>query len=149
MHAFLPLAGLLGGAALALQAAVNAQLVRGLGHPVLAGAVSFFSGILAIWTVVLLLRVPLAPIAEAASRLPHYAWWAGGVLGATYLCINIWLVPRLGAAAVVVLAVAGQILTALALDHWGLLRLPVHPATPARLLGALLVLVGVWLVVRR
>lgn len=149
MHALLPLLGLLGGAALALQAAVNAQLVRGLGHPILAGAVSFASGILAIWAVVLLLRVPLAAIPAAWGQLPHYAWWAGGVLGATYLCINIALVPRLGAASVVVLAVAGQILCALALDHWGALRLPVHPATPARLLGALLVLAGVWLVVRR
>lgn len=149
MQALLVLAGLLGGAALAVQAGVNAQLVRGVGHPVLAGALSFLSGMAAIWTVVLVLRVPLPSLTGPAGQLPHYAWWAGGVLGATYLCINIWLVPRLGAASVVVLAVAGQILAALALDHWGLLRLPVHPATPTRLLGAGLVLLGVWLVVRR
>lgn len=149
MKLLLALAGLAGGAALALQAAVNAQLVRGVGHPILAGAISFLSGIALIWTVVLVLRLPLAPLAQAAGTMPHYAWWAGGLLGASYLCINIWLVPRLGAASVVVLAVAGQILAALALDHWGLLRLPVHPATPARLLGAVLVLAGVWLVVRR
>lgn len=149
MRALLMLAGLLGGAALALQAGVNAQLVRGVGHPILAGALSFTSGIVAIWAVVLVLRLPMPALGEAAAQMPSYAWWAGGVLGATYLCINIWLVPQLGAASVVVLAVTGQVLTALALDHWGLLRLPVHPASPARLLGAGLVLAGLWLVVRR
>jgi bacterial/archaeal transporter family-2 protein len=44
------------------------------------------------------------------------------------------------------LIVVGQMLCSLALDHFGILGLPQHAASPARLLGAGLLVLGVMLV---
>jgi transporter family-2 protein len=76
------------------------------------------------------------------AGLPWTAW-IGGLFGAIYIATSIVLVPRLGAAAVVVFVVAGQMLTSLAFDHYGLMGLPQHPATLARLAGAVLLVISV------
>ena len=54
--------------------------------------------------------------------------------------------PRLGVATVLALIVAGQMLGSLAFDHFGLLGLPQHPASLARLAGVAFLLFGVVLV---
>jgi transporter family-2 protein len=56
------------------------------------------------------------------------------------------LIPRLGAAMVIALIVAGQMLGSLAFDHFGLLGVPVHPANVPRLMGAALLVGGVILI---
>ena len=56
------------------------------------------------------------------------------------------MVPRLGAATVLALIVVGQMLGSLAFDHFGLLGLPQHPASPIRLAGAALLIFGAVLV---
>ena len=50
--------------------------------------------------------------------------------------MSIFLLPRLGAATVVALIVVGQMLGSLAFDHFGLLGVPQHAASPLRILGA-------------
>jgi uncharacterized membrane protein YdcZ (DUF606 family) len=45
--------------------------------------------------------------------------------------------------------VTGQIVAALTIDHFGLLRSPVFPLTPVRAIGAGLMAVGVFLALRR
>jgi transporter family-2 protein len=54
-------------------------------------------------------------------------------------------VPRLGAASTIALVVAGQMLASLVFDHFGLLGLARHPATPARGLAAALLIAAVLL----
>jgi transporter family-2 protein len=56
------------------------------------------------------------------------------------------MVPRLGAARVLALIVVGQMLGSLTFDHFGLLGVPQHPASSARLAGAAFLLVGVILI---
>ncbi|HEY8714285.1 MAG TPA: DMT family transporter, partial [Candidatus Acidoferrum sp.] len=68
------------------------------------------------------------------------------LFGAIYIAISILLVPRLGAAIVIGLIVAGQMLGSLAFDHFGLLGIPVHPASFPRLVGAALLITGVILI---
>lgn len=135
------------GIGLPLQAGINAQLRVGVGHPLLAAFVSFLVGTLALGAANLALRVQL-PSAEAAARLPWWNW-VGGLIGAFYIFAAVILAPRLGAATLVAAVVAGQMLTSLALDHYGLIGYPVHAITPARLLGGLMVVAGVILVQRR
>jgi transporter family-2 protein len=72
--------------------------------------------------------------------------WTGGVFGAIYIAISILLVPRLGAATVIALLVAGQMLGSLTFDHFGLFGLPVHHVTAPRGIGAVLLLAGAVLV---
>jgi transporter family-2 protein len=82
------------------------------------------------------------------GRLGSAPWWAwgGGLLGAFYLVASIVLAPRLGAGTTVALVVGGQMLAALVIDQFGLLRLPVHHASLPRVAGGVLVVAGVALI---
>lgn len=60
--------------------------------------------------------------------------------------IAVLLIPRLGAATVLALLVAGQLLASIALDHFGLFGLPQRPVDLSRLAGAVLLLGGVVLI---
>jgi transporter family-2 protein len=70
----------------------------------------------------------------------------GGFWGAVYIAVSIILVPRLGAATFVALLVAGQLLSSLVFDHYGLFGVPQHPADLTRIAGAVLLLAGVILI---
>jgi transporter family-2 protein len=56
------------------------------------------------------------------------------------------LLPRLGAALVVALIVLGQMLGALAFDHFALLGVPENPISLTRLAGVALLVAGVVLI---
>ena len=78
------------------------------------------------------------------------AWWlfiAGGTLGTVSVTSAVILTPKLGAAAVMGLAVTGQLVAGLAVDRFGFLGAPMHDITPGRLVGAAL-LVGGALMIR-
>ena len=135
------------GAGLPVQAGVNSQLRTGLGSPVLAAAVSFFVGTIALAGLAAAQRAAL-PGAVVLTRIPWWAW-CGGLLGAVYVAASIVLVPRLGAATLAAAIVAGQMAAALVLDQFGLVGYARHPLSLPRLLGALLLLAGVYLVQRR
>lgn len=139
--------GVLAGSLLAIQAAINAQLSRSLGHPILAAVVSFSAGLAALLAGALLLSLTVPSRATAAS-IPAYLWVTGGLLGASYLSANILLTPRLGTGAVMSLAIGGQLLAALLLDHFGLLGLTPRAVGVERLVGAGLLLGGVYLITR-
>jgi uncharacterized membrane protein YdcZ (DUF606 family) len=57
--------------------------------------------------------------------------------------------PRLGVGTAIALVVTGQVMAALAIDHFGLLRSLTFPLTPVRALGAALMVIGVFLALRR
>jgi bacterial/archaeal transporter family-2 protein len=142
------LLGLLAGAALPVQGAVNAQLRADLGAPAAVGAFSFAVAT-ATMAVVLLGFLALHPTAHPRlaplRRLPWWGW-LGGFAGATYVTSVFLLIPRIGAAATIGLTVAGQQLASLLVDHRGWLRLPRRPATRRRLAGVALLLAGVALI---
>lgn len=138
------LVALLGGGAFVLQQTVNASLRSAIGSPFWAGLTNFVVGAVALSALLLAVREPI-PSLQIAARAPWYAW-AGGLLGALYIVGTILLFPRLGAATVVGLFIVGQILSSLAFDQFGLLGVPVREVGIARLLGAVLMIVGVGLV---
>jgi bacterial/archaeal transporter family-2 protein len=144
--AALLIAAILIGIFLPVQAGVNARLGASLGDPVATALVSFAIGTIALFLVVLALRIPM-PIAAAWSAS---AWWSwlGGLLGAVYIAAAVVLAPRLGAATLVAAVVAGQMVASLVLDHFGWVGFPEHPVNGIRLVGAGLVILGVVLVQR-
>lgn len=135
------------GMLLSAQAGVNAQLRVGLGHPLVAAAVSFVIGTVGLMVATAIARVAL-PSASDAARVPWWAW-TGGLLGALYIAASVVLAPRLGAAVLVASIVAGQLAAALVLDHFGLIGFAKQSVTPTRGLGALLLFAGVYLIQRR
>ncbi|MGN8247852.1 DMT family transporter [Pseudomonas sp. SMV7] len=141
----LPVAlALLAGAVLPFQAAGNAAVGRALGHWLWAAFTSLTVSSLVVIAALLLLRVP-APDLGKALQGPWWLW-IGGVLGALYVAGAAALTPRLGAAGFLVLVVAGQIITAVVADHFGLMGLGGKPLSLARVAGVVLILLGVLLV---
>ena len=92
------------------------------------------------------LRAPWPSGAVAQSS--HWLSWTGGLFGSIYVAVAILLIPRFGAAAVIALILAGQIVGALMFDQLGLLSIPTHPLTIARVVGAVLLVTGAALVIR-
>ena len=134
------------GAALPVQFSINAVLRGFVGGPAVAATISFFGGTLALIVVALALRESW-PLGEAVARAPGWAW-VGGLLGALYVLATIVVIPRLGAATTVGLILAGQVLASIIIDHFGLIRVPVHELNISRLAGAVLIVIGVALVQR-
>ena len=135
------------GAVLPVQGAVNAQLRGDLDAPLATGAWSF---IVAATTMLLVLAAALAlsggtPRPRAPSALPWWGW-LGGFCGAVYVTSVFSLIPEIGVAPTVALTVAGQQLASVAVDRYGLLRLPRRTLSAARLGGVALLLAGVVLI---
>jgi transporter family-2 protein len=134
-----------GGALISLQAPTNALLARAGGSPVLAALISFAVGTAALFAV--WLASGNRPGPEAFSRLPPYAW-LGGLYGAFFVAVAAFAAPRIGLASLITIGIAGQIVSALVLDHFGVLGLPKDAVSLTKLLGCALVLAGVVLVRR-
>jgi len=137
------LMALLAGTAIALQTGVNAQLRSWLGNPMQAALVSFIVGTLSLAVYVLPQRQSWSFTGEGSR--PWWIW-TGGLLGAYVVTALIILAPRLGASLSIALVVTGQMITALILDHFGLLGFPQQKIGPLRILGAALLIAGVVLI---
>ncbi len=136
---------LLAGASLAIQTGVNSQLRAGLHNPFQAGLVSFAVGTLALAVVAL----PQGLRWDVTSMTSFPWWvWTGGLLGAYVVTASIILAPRLGSSTLISLILTGQMITALMLDHYGLLGFPVQRLSLLRALGAMLLIGGVILIRR-
>ena len=136
----------LAGATLAVQVGLNATMREHAGSPMAAALVNFAVGTAFLLAAVLLGRNSLAAIAGAGST-PWWAWGAG-ILGGLYIAASAAFGPAIGGATFLALIVAGQMVAALALDHYGLLGFPVRPLDAWRLGGALLVIAGMFLLAR-
>jgi bacterial/archaeal transporter family-2 protein len=143
---FLILLAFAAGMAVPVQFAVNAEMRGAVGGPVLAAAISFVVGTLALLVAVLVAREGASSLSNLAGA-PWWAW-AGGFLGAFYVTASIILTPRLGAVTTVGFIIAGQVVMSVILDWFGLLNLPMQLITLPKLGGAVLVIVGAVLVLR-
>lgn len=132
------------GLSVALQQVLNANLRTGLGSPWLAGFVSYAAGTVVMLVAFLASGEPWFSSASIA-RIPVLTW-LGGLFGAIFIGISIFMVPKLGAATVLALVVVGQMICSLVLDQFGLFGLTQHSATPVRLAGAACLVLGVALV---
>jgi bacterial/archaeal transporter family-2 protein len=133
-----------GGMAIATQALINWRLSHSAGHPLLAAVISFAVGLLTLLAV-----VAVQPAATLRNQhLSTAPWWAfiGGTLGAFYIVMSIYLIPRIGAAALLSAVVMGQLVLSLLADHFGFFGIARHAVSIPRLVGTALVVVGVVLV---
>lgn len=146
MEIVLVLVALAAGAGLPVQAGINAAMGRHVGRPEWAAFVNFGVGLVALAAWLAALRLA-PPSVLAVARAPWWAW-SGGLLGAFYVSAVVMLTPRLGVAATLALSVAGQMIAALAIDHFGALGLELRPISGTKLLGAALLVVSVVLIRR-
>lgn len=139
------LIGLLGGVAVTLQAPFSSMITQRIG--LLESLLIVHLGGLALVAVPLLVYYRGGQLAQWRS-VPWYALTAG-FYGVGLLAAINYTFPRIGAAGTVTLILAGQLVMAALLDHFGLLGTEVRVFNLQRALGILLLFAGVWLIVRR
>jgi transporter family-2 protein len=140
--------GVVAGAALPLQGAINAELRVDLDAPIAAGAVSFVvatAGMGALLAVALMVAGAARPQLGQLRELPWWGW-LGGLVGATYVTSVFLLIPKIGTAPTIALTVAGQQAASVVVDRYGLLRLPRRPVGRVRVVGVGTLLAGVMLI---
>ena len=138
--------GLAAGFGITVQVAMNSQLRRVTESANIAATISFLVGLVALVGLLVATRTPL-PARETLAAVPVWAWF-GGMLGAFYVASSTVVAVELGATTLLALALLGQLSTALVIDHFGWLQMPVHPSTWTRIAGVVLLGAGVWLVSR-
>jgi transporter family-2 protein len=134
------------GAGVAAQAVINGRLRFILGAPVWAAAAQFVVG-LAVLILFGVVSRQAVPAAAEAARAPWWMW-TGGLFGALFILMAVVATPVLGAALMLASSIVGQLGAALLIDHYGLFGATVIPITPTRVMGVVLLGLGVILIRR-
>ena len=134
------------GISVLIQQALNANLRSELNSAPWSGFMSYFLGVVCMVVLAAALRDPV-PSAATISRVPLWAW-SGGIFGAIFIGLSIITIPKLGGATYIALLVTGQMIAALAVDHFGWLGVQERPIDLPRMLGVALLIVGVVLIRR-
>lgn len=136
------------GALIPVQAASNAALSRSIdGNVPFAAMVLFLVATVATGLTVLGSGKGLPEL----NDLRQAPWWSytGGLIVAFYVLTITFLAPRLGVGTAIALIVTGQVFAAVTIDHFGLMRSLIVPLSPTRMIGAVLMVVGVFLALKR
>ena len=137
----------LAGVAFSLQGPINAGLARHVGGAPAAALLSFLVAAVTMVAVYAVAAGVGHGGAPTTAGVPRHLYLAGclGVVGIVLMTIAV---PRVGVSAAVAAMIGGQVVTALVTDRFGWFGGAVIELSPRRLIGAGLVLVGVWLVRR-
>lgn len=138
---------ILAGAANPAQSGANAQLNKTLSQPFAAAAVVYATGLLGVLLVLLFRYSAAAEAAQKASQVPWWAW-LGGLLSIASTLAGLMLARQLGSAVFTGISVTTSIASSLLLDHFGWLGFTQHSLNPGRIIGAVLMVLGLLLVNR-
>lgn len=141
---FLVLAMLV-GAIVPVQTAINTRLRISVGSPIAATFLSFVVAAVVSSVMALLATGELVPNLTVATAQPWWAW-LGGFMGVMFIAGNIVLFPKLGPVQTVILPILGQAIMGLLIDRFGLFQSPRVAVGALRLVGALIVVLGIAMV---
>ena len=133
------------GATLSVYLPMNSSVSRHLGSSIAASATFF---LVATFTVLLVLLLGGQQHAMTRIRnVPVYLHTAG-IVSAFFIIGTTFLIPKIGARTFFIMSISGQILTAIAVSHLGILESPQDPISLKKAAGAILVIAGAVLSVR-
>jgi transporter family-2 protein len=140
------LVGVGAGCLVGLQAPINSRLGISVGTAQ-AALISFTVGTLSLVLVASFWSGGLGELAHIREA----PWWAllGGLLGAVYVTVALVAVRTLGASGLTAVVITGQLAISVVIDRFGLVGVTKQHVGFARILGLVLLAVGVALVVRR
>ncbi len=141
---FLFLSAIVVGVSLASQAGVNSQLRTALATPIQAAFISFLIGTVVLGAITLVQNDKWFSASEAFN-VPWWAW-LGGLFGAFNIAMSIYLAPKVGAVALAVSLVCGQVIASIFYDQYGLMGYPKIEVSLNRIIGAVFLVVGVIMV---
>ena len=139
--------GLIVGIALTTQSGINTTLKTALASPAQSAFVSFLIGTVLLGLVAFTQDTRSINI-ENISKLPWWAW-TGGALGAFCVAVSIYLVPKMGALLLSVSVITGQLISSLFFDHFGMVGYPKIEITTMRIIGACLIVSGLYCVANK
>ena len=135
------------GIAMTFQTAINSQLRESLYSPLQAALFSFLVGTIVLAVLVFFQNAD-KPALTTLVQLPWFLWM-GGCLGVYAISISIYTAPKLGFLTLSGLIVFGQVVTSMLLDHFGLLGTEKTAIHWQRLLGGVVIFIGVLLTLQR
>lgn len=135
------------GALMPIQASINGELARFSQNSYLAALISFATGTLVLLIILLVRGFPVEEFKRLPTASPHI--FLGGALGALFVVSTVFFVPRIGATMMIASFVTGQLVMSVALDHYGMLGLPIQPFSLQRLMGIILLFGGLILVIKK
>lgn len=133
-----------GGMLLALHFSMNAAVGEVVKNPRMANAVFWIIG--ACVAVAIGLSGWDSSRLGAMTEVPKWLWLAG-VIGASIVFLVMASIPRIGAGTTNIALLAGQVLGAMLIAHYGLLESPIERLNLARIAGAVLMIGGAVLVI--
>jgi transporter family-2 protein len=133
------------GGLIALQAPINSNLGKTVGT-FQAAFVSFAIGTVVLAVIAALAKDGFSHVGDAR----HLTWYylTGGVLGAIYVTTVLVTVRHLGAGGVVAATIAGQLAMGVVVDQLGILGVEKDPVTVTKVVGVLVLALGVFLIVK-
>lgn len=134
----------LAGAMIPFQSAMNTQLGKSLQSPYYSALTVFVVAAIGL-TFYNLVSQQAVPGSSQFADAPRWSY-LGGILGGAYILLIVICAPKLGIGNVTLMVLLGQVFAALLIDQFGLLNAPIHAITWQRIVGVLLVLVGVYIV---
>ncbi len=132
------------GALIPFQLVFNAQLGTFTKSPYTAALIIFLVGAAVLGFITLFVRQPMPVLIEFIKAPP--TMWLGGVIAVLYILAVVIITPKLGVGTTAVMIIAGQILMALLLDHFGAFGNPINAINWYRVVGAVFVISGVYLI---
>jgi len=138
---------ILAGVAITIHSGINSQLRAASQHPLMAAFISFLVGTVALALLLIFSRQSI----PAMGTYQEVNWYkfTGGLLGAFVVFVALISVQKIGASNMFILIIAGQLLTAVLMDHFGIFGMKLSPVNLQKTIGILLVVAGAYLVNRK
>ena len=135
--------GFIFGFAPPLQTTINSELSKQMHSSLFAALVSFTVGTIALFILTIIfnrsLKIKLSQ--HHLGRIkPLY--FIGGILGVVFVTSNIILMPYLGAALTTIVAMLGQMIMGVIIDHFGI-GVPKNEMTFRKFIGLIAIAIGI------
>jgi transporter family-2 protein len=135
----------LAGLANAIQPGQNATLSKSLSMPITAALIILFVSTGTMLMGGLAIGKLEIPSGQQLAQVPWWGW-LGGCLSVVLILAQLYASPAIGAASFLGIIVTVGVLGSLVLDNYGWIGFDVHPASLWRILGAVLMVIGVGVV---
>lgn len=134
------------GLLMPFQTAANSRLRQVVGPAYVSTLVSFTVSTLALLLVSLVAGIPIIPTDTMLAEAPWWSWFVG-IVAVVTITIAIHLFKEIGQLQALIIPMFSQLVFSLLIDHFGWFGAKVIPLGTNRIIGALLLIIGVTLVV--
>lgn len=134
------------GLLMPFQTAANSRLRGVVGPAYVSTLVSFSVSTLALLLVSLVAGIPIMPTDAMIDAAPWWSWFVG-LFAVVTITIAIHLFKEIGQLQAMIIPMFSQLIFSLLIDHYGWFGATVMPLAGNRIIGALLLILGIVMVV--